>query len=210
MGKSDPFIFDFYRSLLPNQEYEKVACLGNQKDNTFTASISCKEKHFFDLALDNWNINDDVWNIKEKYDLIVCTRCAYFAKKPDVFINKCLGLLKPHGIVFLDWGLGDHWRFDNFKVGWVKDGEHEFAYKEDNFLWSAIWHDSFLEHPEFIKFQHNIKKFGYSNVKDAIFSEVPVVLDLSLIDKQMSVALLTLWKDLPQLYVGLLVKNEEA
>ena len=209
MGKSDPYIFQFYRSLLPNNYYEKVALLGNQKDSNFTSLISCKEKDFYDLALENWDINDDDWNIDKKYDLVVSTRCPYFAKDPKSFIDKCLNILNPGGILFLDWGLGDHWRFERYKIGWLKDGEHEFAYKDDNFLWSTIWHDSFLNHPEFIKFQNNVEKFGYNkhNIKEAIFNEVPSVLDLSSMNLNTKISLMFLWKDSPQLYILAMIEK---
>jgi SAM-dependent methyltransferase len=209
MGKSDPYIFQSYRSLLPNNYYEKVALLGNQKDSNFTSLINCKEKDFYDLALENWDINDDDWNIDKKYDLVVSTRCPYFAKDPKSFIDKCLNILNPGGILFLDWGLGDHWRFERYKIGWLKDGEHEFAYKDDNFLWSTIWHDSFLNHPEFIKFQNNVEKFGYNkhNIKEAIFNEVPSVLDLSSLDLNLKVGIISLWEDNPQIYFLILIKK---
>ena len=208
MGKSDPHVFHFYKSILPDRYYEKVGLLGNQKDNSFTSSIKCQEKDFYDLSLNNWDINDNDWKINKKYDLIISTRCPYFSKNPKLFINKCLDLLNPGGIIFLDWGLGDHWRFDNYKIGWVKNGEHEFAYKDNNFLWSTIWHDSFLNHPEFLKFQNNVKKFGYDNIESSIKNEVPVIFNLSDIqNKNFQVNLMTLWEDKPQLYISLLMEK---
>lgn len=209
MGKSDPYIFHFYKSILPDRSYEKVALLGNQKDNSFTSSIKCQEKDFYDLALKNWNINDDDWKISKKYDLVLSTRCPYFAKDPKSFIEKCLDLLNPGGTLFLDWGLGDHWRFEEYKVGWVKDGEHEYAYEEGNFLWSTIWHDSFTQHPEYQDFQNNIKKFGYENVETAMREEVPAILDLKdLADINLRANILSLWPESPQLYIGLLLAEE--
>tara|TARA_Y100001938_G_C8045014_1_gene408339 strand:- start:434 stop:1060 length:627 start_codon:yes stop_codon:yes gene_type:complete len=208
MGKSDPHVFDFYSRFLPNKKYEKVALLGNQKDNAFTAAIQCQEKDFYDLALKNWNINDDDWKISKKYDLVLSTRCPYFAKDPKSFIEKCLDLLNPGGTLFLDWGLGDHWRFEEYKVGWVKNEEQEFAYADSNFLWSTVWHDSFLNHPHYLAFQENVKKFGYENVKDAIRDEVPAILDLSEIKNvNIQAGLMTLWEDKPQLYIGLLLEK---
>ena len=38
-----------------------------------------------------------------------------------------------------DWGLGDHWRYEDFKVGWVKGEEHESFYSDNNFLWSFVF-----------------------------------------------------------------------
>lgn len=208
MGKSDPYIFHFYKSILPDRHYEKVALLGNQKDNAFTASIKCQEKDFYDLSLDNWNINDENWKINKKYDLVVSTRCPYFSKDPKVFIEKCLSMLNPGGAALLDWGLGDHWRFDNYKVGWVKDDEHEFAYDNDNFLWSTIWHDSFTKHPNYQDFQNNIKKFGYENVEIAMRKEVPAILELKeLTNVNIKTSILSLWPNRPQLYICILVSK---
>jgi len=208
VGKSDPYVFGFYKSLLPDCFYKSVALLGSQKDNSFTASIKCQEKDFYDLGLDNWNINDENWKINKKYDLVVSTRCPYFSKDPKLFIEKCLSILKPGGTALLDWGLGDHWRFDNYKVGWVKDNEHESAYKNDNFLWSAIWHDSFTQHPEYQDFQSNIKKFGYENVETAMREEVPEILDLKdLANINLRANILSLWPESPQLYICILVNE---
>ena len=208
MGKSDPYVFGFYKSMLPDRFYESVALLGNQKDNSFTASIKCQEKDFYDLGLDNWNINDENWKINKKYDLVVSTRCPYFSKDPKAFIEKCLSMLKPGGTALLDWGLGDHWRFDNYKIGWVKDGEHEYAYEEDNFLWSTIWHDSFTQHPEYQDFQNNIKKLGYENVETAMREEVPAILDLKdLANINLRANILSLWPESPQLYICILVNE---
>jgi len=208
VGKSDPYVFGFYKSMLPDRFYESVALLGNQKDNSFTASIKCQEKDFYDLGLDNWNINDENWKINKKYDLVVSTRCPYFSKDPKAFIEKCLSMLKPGGTALLDWGLGDHWRFDNYKIGWVKDGEHEYAYEEDNFLWSTIWHDSFTQHPEYQDFQNNIKKLGYENVETAMREEVPAILDLKdLANINLRANILSLWPESPQLYICILVNE---
>jgi len=208
VGKSDPYVFGFYKSLLPDCFYESVALLGSQKDNSFTASIKCQEKDFYDLGLDNWNINDENWKINKKYDLVVSTRCPYFSKDPKLFIEKCLSILKPGGTALLDWGLGDHWRFDNYKIGWVKDGEHEYAYEEDNFLWSTIWHDSFTQHPEYQDFQNNIKKLGYENVETAMREEVPAILDLKdLANINLRANILSLWPESPQLYICILVNE---
>ena len=130
MGKSDNIIFGIYMSKinewLGTLEFQNIAFLGQAGENPLSEVISSTGKRdFFDLSLNNWNINDKDWEIENNsYDLIVCTRCAYFAKNPLDFITKCHGLLKPGGSMLVDWGLGDHWRFENYKVGWVKDGEH--------------------------------------------------------------------------------------
>jgi SAM-dependent methyltransferase len=208
MGRSDPFVFSAYKNVIPARDYNSAAFLGFSGPNPLTNSIKSDKKDFYDLSLGNWEINEEEWNIAEKYDLIVCTRCPYFSKKPDKFLDKCLEILKPGGFLLADWGLGDHWRFNEYKIGWVKNGEQEFAYKENNFLWSTVWHDSFSQHPEFLKFSENVKKFGYEDVRQAVFKEVPTVLNIedyleskSTIIKNFNVALMSLWPELPQLYI---------
>lgn len=208
MGRSDPFVFNAYKKVLPNRVYNSVAFLGFSGSNSFTNSIASEEKDFYDLSLENWQINDIEWDIDKKYDLVVCTRCPYFSKSPDKFLNNCLKILKEDGILLADWGLGDHWRFDNYKIGWVKDGEQEYAYNDNNFLWSTLWHESFNQHPEYLKFCNNVKKFGYEDVKEAIFDEVPSVLNIekylqrnSSQIKNFNVGLMSLWPELPQLYI---------
>jgi len=98
----------------------------------------------YDLSLGNWEINSE-WKLPRKYDTIICTRCAYFAKDPDDFIKQCYDNLNENGLLYVDWGLGDHWRFAEFKVGWVKGGEQEYAFGDDNYLWSMVWDDTFLK-----------------------------------------------------------------
>jgi len=193
MGKSDPYIFNFYkRHINPKGE---TALLGWTNNYQYKGDL-------YDLQLGNWNINSD-WSLKKKYDTIICTRTAYFAKNPELFINKCYNYLNENGLLYVDWGLGDHWRFDNYKVGWVKDNEREWAYSEQNFLWSTVWHDDFLNHPSCEEFQNNIKKFNYSSLKKATYDEIPKILKLEFIKKYFSIQydILSLWKDRPQLYI---------
>lgn len=206
MGRSDPIVFSSYLNTLPKKKYERVCFLGFSSSNSFTDSIDANVRYFFDISLNGWNINDKNWNIGNDYDLIVCTRCPYFSKAPLDFFKKCHEALRPGGLIFADWGLGDHWRFDDFKIGWVKNNSHEFAYFDDNFLWSSVWHDSFLEDKNFKEFSKRVKKFGYKDVKKSIFEEVPSVIDLSDVNHLFNIGynLLTLWEDSPQLYIILL------
>ena len=139
----------------------------------------------------------------QKYDTIVCTRCAYFGKDLNDFFTRCYNNLTNNGEIFIDFGLGDHWRFKNYKIGWVKNGEHEHAYKDNNFLWSTVWDESFLEDEQYKLFEERVKSFKYNNVKQAIFNEVPTVLELKEIEDKfnISTSLLALWTDSPQLYI---------
>ena len=43
--------------------------------------------------------------------------------------------------------------------------------------------DSFLEHSQFNLFEQRILKFGYNDVKKAIFEEVPSILELEFVKK---------------------------
>jgi len=193
MGRSDPVIFQFYRNFVVPKG--RTALLGFSNNNWFQGDL-------YDLSLNNWLINSE-WELNKSYDTIISTRCPYFAKDPKDFIRRCHDNLNDDGLLFAEWGLGDHWRFDNYKVGWVKNGEQEHAYGETNFLWSTVWDDDFLNDPNFKLFEDRVRKFGYYNVKEAILEEVPSILDLDYIKKyfETKVHLLSLWEDLPQLYI---------
>ena len=193
MGKSDPYYFNFCNQHIKSEG--ETALLGFVNNNHFQGDL-------YDLSLNNWDINSD-WRLTQKYDTIICTRCAYFSKDPRDFIEICHKHLKPKGKLFVDWGLGDHWRFPNYKVGWVKDGEHEWAYKEDNYLWSTVWDDLFIDNNEFQTFSQRIQKHNYQNTKVAIFDEVPKIINIGFINTlfETEYNMLTLWEDLPQLYI---------
>ena len=210
MGKSDPIVFNAYKSSLENKTYESIAFLGFGSRSSFTDSISGNQKDFYDLSLNNWEINTHPWDINKKYDLVVCTRCAYFSRDPKKFLNEVVNITRPGGAFLVDWGLGDHWRFKDYKIGWVKNKEQEYAYHDKNYLWSTVWHDEFKKASEFQKFSKWVKKFDYDSVKDAIYKEVPVVLNLSeMSDIRMNVSLLCLWEDRPQLYIIVVGKTPD-
>lgn len=158
----------------------------------------------YDKSLNNWDINSN-WILPKKYNTIICTGCAYFSKNPIDFIKRCYDSLENGGIFYVDWSLGEHWRFENFKVGWIKNGEHEFAYGDDNYLWSTIWDDTFLHYEECSKFMDSIKRYGYTDLKKAIDHEVPSILRLSDFQElfDTSISMLTLLKPKPQLYIFL-------
>jgi len=192
MGKSDPHYFNFCNQHIKPQG--ETALLGFTNNNYFQGDL-------YDLSLNNWDINSE-WKLTQRYDTIICTRCAYFSKDPQSFVELCHEHLKPKGKLFVDWGIGDHWRFPNYKVGWVKNGEHEWAYEKDNYLWSTIWDDSFVKDNEYQIFSQRIQKHNYQDAKKAIFDEVPKVINLKFIDMffETKYNTLALWEDLPQLY----------
>ena len=215
MGKSDPHVFSLYNHLLPRNDFQAAAFLGFSKANPFTNSIQAIEKDFYDMELDNWDINSNNWNIEKKYDLVVSTRCPYFAKDPKTFIEKSIDILNPGGYFLADWGLGDHWRYEDFKVGWVKGEEHESFYSDNNFLWSFVWHRQLAKEPEFLSFAENVKKFGYNDVEKAIDTEIPAVMyledsDFDIDAYEMKASMLSLWPERPQLYVCYLFKKPIA
>ena len=212
MGMSDPYIYSKYLEMLntivsPDELANMDACfLGFRSGNSFTKATGILKSTFYDLEINNWNINDEDWKInKESFDIVIATRVAYFAKSPVDIVRKCHHILKDNGILLIDWGLGDHWRFKDYKVGWVKNGEQEHAYRDDNFLWSTIWDDLFQEHPAYIKFSQDVEKKGYSDVRQSIMDEVPSVGFMSEIQHlfDFKVDMLTLWENSPQLYIVL-------
>ena len=194
MGRSDAVLYGpegLYTSIKPKGA---VALLGFPNNNYFPGDC-------YDQKLGNWEINSD-WKLNKKYDTIICLRTAYFAKNPKEFIKKCYDHLNEDGVLYVDWGLGDHWRFDEYKIGWVKDGEQEYAYSETNYLWSTIWDDCFLGDSQFIKYSNFVKKFGYCDIKGAICDEVPFILELESIKKYFNISynIVTLWEEKPQIY----------
>lgn len=200
--------------MIPPETFSDAAFLGFSKKSVLAEKIKARNKDYFDLCPEDdfvtkWDINKKEWNINKKYDLIVCTRCAYFAKDPERFIDQCYEILNPGGYILVDWAIGDHWRFDNYKIGWVKDSEHEYAYADNNFLWSCLWDDYFLNDLDFVNFSENVKKFGYNDVKKAIFDEIPSIISLSYIFKFFDVqySMISLWPDKPQLYTILVCRK---
>ena len=180
-----------------------VALLGFTNNEYFDGDLYDRQKQ-------NWEINGK-WKLNKMYNTIICTRCAYFSKDPEDFIKRCRENLNSGGRLYVDWGIGDHWRFQNFKVGWVKDGEHEFAYGSDNLLWSGVWDDSILDHVECKKFQNEIQKKGYGrDLKKYIYDEIPHVIELSSINRyfRTEYSVLTLTNPLP-LTMYVLIKGEK-
>jgi SAM-dependent methyltransferase len=208
MGKSDSFIFDEYEKILSGVQASSVAFLGFSKENEFTRKIRAPVRDFYDLSLDNWNIKED-WQLRCKYDLIACTRCAYFSDEPAVFVNKCKEHLTKDGHALIDWGLGDHWRFSDYKVGWVRNGEHEHAYGQNNLLSSCYWRDDLVDNENVKAFWDAVRQDparGYSDkssLTDVVREEVPKLVDYPV----KKLAIKFLWPDSPQLYIITLVDN---
>lgn len=203
MGKSDAFIFQEYAAALSGLTYSSVAFLGFSSENQLTRSLPGSTRHFYDRELGNWEINSS-WKLLQKYDLIVCTRCAYFSKHPYDFVERCKSHLTDEGSALIDWGLGDHWRFNSYKVGWVRNGEHEFAYHPQNYLYSSFWNESLKHNDQVQKFWQAVKKkpeFGYNekdSIEEVILSEVPSIVNYS--TKKISTK--CLWEEEnPQLYI---------
>ena len=56
MGRSDPYVFNFYKKNI--QPKGSTALLGFSNNNLFNGDL-------YDLSLSNWDINSD-WNLKKK------------------------------------------------------------------------------------------------------------------------------------------------
>lgn len=209
MGKSDQFVFQAYFNMLQKhnlQNVNSVAFLGYREENFFTKTIKAPIRKFFDRELGNWEINSN-WSLGQNFDLIVCTRCSYFSNAPNVFIAQIKANLTKDGYALVDWGLGDHWRFKKFKVGWIRHGEHEFAYDTNNKLWSTFWNENLQLIDDVKRFWNNCLRLGHYKkdqiLNDVIKAEVPYITSYTTVDFKS----LCLWDDSPQLYLITLIKN---
>jgi len=193
MGVNNNIVIPFYKSHI--RPVGNVALLGSSDNSMFDGEL-------YDLSLGNWEINSE-WELPRKYDTIICTRCAYFAKDINQFMRRCYEHLEDGGRLYVDWGLGDHWRFKDFKVGWVKDGVTEYAYGDTNYLWSTIWDDNFMVNEKVKEFEENIKKFGYVDLRQAIINEVPVIFDPNIVSNMFDyeIEFLSISKPYAQLYM---------
>jgi hypothetical protein len=211
VGKSDQIIFDAYYNVLADtinaQKPMSVAFMGYPDENDFTLRIPGTTRHFYDLKLGNWDINGaNVLAIK--YDLIICTRCAYFSMQPDMFINSMIEQLTPGGAFLVDWGLGDHYRSSSFKVGWWADGERVIGHGTP--LSAICWDPSYENDPAVRRFRSWIAPKGYPgrNLTQVIEDEVPCIATLEELAVQpTSVKFVALWPDSPQLYIIMLFKK---
>jgi len=198
MGISNSIVVPFYKAIIKPKG--DVALLGFTDNQIF-------EGDCYDLAFGNWDINSE-WSLPKKYDTIISTRCPYFAKDPELFVKKVYDNLNDGGVAYLDWGLGDHWRFSNYKIGWVKNEEHEYAYKDDNYLWSVAWDDSYSELPEAKNFIRDCVRFGYNDLNEAIKAEVPKILNVKELGYWGTVSVSLLHNHTrPQLYILLELKK---
>jgi len=218
MGKSNAILEKWWDSILPDKTYGRVALLGFTQTPLY---LQRRGDHIdlYDLSgegqlnwIEPWEINSQ-WNLNGKYDLIVSTRCPYFSKNKTQFLENIKRHLTEDGCFFLDWGLGDHWRFENYKVGWKKDGEHEYAYAENNFLWSTFWDRSLSVDIEVLKFENWITdRYPNEYLDQIIYKEVPVVFtkedfrDAGLSIKKIETK--TLWPLSPALYIAVIGGNE--
>lgn len=188
-----------------------IGLLGHRNRFVYTNDddVDCYDLSFTDEF--NWNINDN-WSLNREYRSLVSTRCPYFAKDPNDFLLRCHQHLLPGGTIFFDFGLGDHWRFEEFKIGWIKNGEQEFAYDERNFLWSTLWDAEIAIHPESKKFEMWCKRFGYDDLSAAVKIEVPSIIsldDVRRIFDHVSWNALALWEDSPQLYIFVIAQKKK-
>lgn len=206
MGRSDPYVMPWYRSLLPRSKFDSAAILGASKHNSFTGNLDIRSCEFHDLTTNGWDINDPVWAIPQgRFDLVVCTRCPYFSRNPPQFVKSVRRLLMPGGIALIDWGLGDHWRIKPYAVGWIHDGMHEAVRYGDHtsFLFSCLWDRSLEVDPEVQKFREWIRNFAWyddnRSLDDIVREEVPEGLAPA---DDMNINCMTLWSESPQLYIA--------
>jgi SAM-dependent methyltransferase len=218
VGKSNQFVFPWYASHIEHAHYGRVCVLGGVQHDGFTSMIDGGSFDFFDLSLGNWKINAHDWNIEQcAYDLVVCTRCACFADDPLRFTASCLELLVPNGKLFVDWGIGDHWRHQPYAIGWYDpcSGEQRsVAYDvagqhHTSPLWSVFWDPELDQDQTALLFLEDVQRtcprYVDRRLSDIIFEEVPSYMtfdDVTKLDcKCVDVRLLSLWPENPQLYI---------
>ena len=218
MGKSDTFLFqiyqDFLKRHLPDTKIERIALLGFSHENAFTRGLPQSERDLYDIQLGNWDIKKDWTLTRADYDMIVCTRCAYFTD-PGGFIERCMAHLRPGGIAFVDWGLGDHWRFPEFRVGWIGPGEaiHEYAIYDGTkqYLEGAVWSRSLESQPASMQFRDLIRIYGYNDARtlgQIIEDEVDRYMDLDVLGSSLIASeSVCLWPESPQLYILTLLQR---
>lgn len=216
MGRSDPLIMpkyiDILRRNLPRTSIENVVCLGQPDHNAVSRSIPGRNYAFFDRSLGNWDINGEDWPLeKASFDVIVCTRYAYFSASPGKFIGRIRKSLRAGGVALVDWGLGDHWRYPTYRVGWfdIETEEHENAYDDENFLWSCMWRDEWESDPVVSLFWDRVKStrasYARDSLSDVVSREVPCIINYDCLD----IEHVTLWEDSPQLYTLTIVGPKE-
>jgi hypothetical protein len=203
MGKSDEILFREYAKIVAGVNLEgPAALLGFFEHNQFTMRLGL-ESDLYDITA-GWNINSD-WKLKRQYNTIISTRCPYFAKDPLDFLARVRSSLAPGGYMFLDWGLGDHWRYPHYKVGWFRDGEHEEAYYPGNRLHSCFWTPEISKHPTVEQFWRAARVVGGYDEGDDIDAvvkrEVPSLLTTTPGFRIVTQHLLSLWPQSPQLYI---------
>jgi hypothetical protein len=195
MGNSDRIVVPWYKEHIKPQG--KTALLGFPNNHMFQGDC-------YDREIGNWEINGP-WVLPSVYDTVVSLRCPYFSSDPCNFIVRCHSSLGKNGVLYADWGYGDHWRFAGFRVGWKVGCVHEYAYGEDNKLWSGVWDDSFMHDSQVQAFARHIKAHGYSDLKEAVYKEVPKVLELNFVKRYFDIQWHALCTVKPRLQLYLLL-----
>ena len=181
----------------------KVGAFGFTKQPEFLG-VECQ---LFDQELGNWEINSNFPEGEDVYDAIVCTRVAYFAADPLKLIVEFHRLLKPGGRLMIDWGIGDHWRYPKFRMGWKShpEGPREAAYGYP--LMSAIWDDSLDIDIDALSFREWCIPHGYphgTSIAEHLEEEVDClryVSEMMPMFQECSVEAHAFWPDSPQLYI---------
>ena len=156
--------------------------------------------------------------MNKKYDLIVCSRVAYFSNDLKYFVDSCYDRLNNGGVFIVDFGLGDHWRFDNYKVGWFLNRdrdlythahEHSVYNNKKQHLWSVVWNNHFCENRvvnDFFECVKDVNDYYFNkSINDVVLNETNC-LDYSYIKNKFAFCFLDflmLWPESPQLYIFL-------
>ncbi|MBA7490672.1 hypothetical protein ES702_01213 [subsurface metagenome] len=155
MGISDNILFPIYKNFISKNVKEitgMVAFLGFSEKNDICRFVEDKYKvqgQLFDIQLGNWDLNEDEWSIKDKFDFILCLRTAYFARDSKELLAHFSNILNDEGILIIDWGLGSaHFprEISDWTFGWEYKGKRCYGEYQDKkyYLYSTFWDDLIL------------------------------------------------------------------
>jgi hypothetical protein len=156
MGISDSILFPWYRNFIQKHITHikgNVGFFGAPDKNPICRFIENRYSmagEIYDIQLNNWDLNQDEWNIDKKYGFIVSLRTAYFSKDPVKLLSNFYKILKSNGVLIIDWGLGSsHFKRDSaqWTFGWEYEGSRCYAEYQGNryYPWSTFWDNHILE-----------------------------------------------------------------
>lgn len=115
MGKTDIYLMPVYEDIFKKYKKDKIHFYGSTSKDKLSKNV--RNARFFDLQLNNWNINSE-WE-SNIAPMAVCLRTSGFSKDPNRLIENFARVLDKNGILMIDWTMGsDHYARDSNKWSW--------------------------------------------------------------------------------------------